>query len=65
MMDTASIAGPRFAFEGSTGNFPHVVPAVPAPKFSTAGVEVDVEEEKVEVGETAATARADEVLEDV
>ena len=49
-----------------TGSFPHVVPEVPAPKFSpTAGPEVDWVEEEDEAGETAAIGRADEVLEDV
>ena len=61
-MDTASNAGPRLAFEGFADSFPHEVPWVPAPKFSTAGDEIDVEEG--EAGEeAAATGRADEVLE--
>lgn len=38
---------------------------MPAPKFSTAGDEVDVEEGEAGVGEARATGRADEVLEDV
>ena len=66
MTDTASNVGPRFPPGALTGNFPHVVPEVPAPKFSpTAGPEVDCVEEEDEAGETAATGRADEVLEEV
>lgn len=52
--DTASNAGPRFAFEGLTGRFPHVVPSVPAPQFATAEVEVAAEEGKAEMGEATA-----------
>ena len=70
MMDTASNAGPRFAFEAVTGRFPHVVPAVSAPKDSTPVDEVDVEDGEAEVVEgeaeveaAMATGRADEVLE--
>ena len=63
-MDTASSAGPRFALDGFVGNFPHVVPCVPAPKFTTAGSEVDIEEGEAEE-EATATGRAAEVLEGV
>lgn len=70
MMDTASNAGPRLAFEAFTGRFPHVVPAVWAPKSSTPVDEVDAEDGDAEVGEgdveveaAIATGRADEVLE--
>lgn len=69
-MDTASNAGPRFAFEGFTGSFPHVVPAVPAPKSATPVDEVEAEEGDAEVGEedaeveeTTASRRVDVVLE--
>ena len=59
-MDTASNAGPRFAFEGFAGSFPHVVPFAPAPKSATAG-----EAEEDEGEEPLAIAGADEVLEAV
>ena len=65
MMDTAPNAGPRFAFDGFTGSWPHVVPGVPAPKFATAGDKVDVEEGEAEPGETTVAGRADEVPEEV
>ena len=65
MMDTASNAGPRFAFEGYTGNFPHVVPRVPAPKFPTDVDEADAEEGEFEVGDAMAAGGMDEALEDV
>ena len=61
-MDTALNAGPRSAFEGFVGSFPHEVPWVPAPKFSTTGDEIDVEEGEAEE-EATATGRAAEVLE--
>lgn len=53
-MDTALNAGPRFPFEGVTGNFPHAVPWIPAPKFATDVDEADAEEGEVEVGDTTA-----------
>ena len=52
MMDTASNAGPRLAFDGVTGRLPQLVPVVPAPNdvaIDLAAVRADVELEDVEV----------------